>query len=67
MKKAGVVDYLHDLGLRLKEIARRTSDPKARFALETLSLEISNKAQGVVETFTISEKPQRPSAGAETF
>jgi hypothetical protein len=62
MKKIGVAAYLHELAIRYGEIARGASDMKARVALESLSVEISNKAHGLIDAFTIPENPRRPPA-----
>jgi hypothetical protein len=62
VKKIGIAAYLNELALRYGEIARGASDMKARVALESLSVEISNKAHGLVDAFTIAEDPRRLSA-----
>jgi len=61
MNKIGIIAYLNDLARRYSEIARASSDPKARFELEGLSIEISNKANGLVKAFTISDGEHRTS------
>jgi hypothetical protein len=59
MKKIGIAAYLNELSIRYGEIARSASDIKTRVALDSLSVEISNKAHGLIDAFTIPENPRR--------
>lgn len=61
MNKIGIIAYLNDLARRYNNLAKASSDPKARFELEGLSLEISNKADGLVKAFTIIDRGNRTS------
>jgi predicted glycosyltransferase len=63
MKKIGIAAYLNELAMRYGELARSASDMKARVALESLSVEISNKAHGLIDAFTIPENSRRLAAG----
>jgi len=58
--KVGIVPYLNDLAQRFRSAAKTASDSKTKFALETLSIEISNKAHALGEAFTLAEGQRRP-------
>lgn len=59
MPKVGIAAYLDDLALRLRSIAHRCDDERAQFALQDLSVELSNKAFGLVEVFTSADPAAR--------
>lgn len=53
MKKIGIVVYLNELAHRYREIAKTSLDSKARFELESLSIEIFNKTNSLADAFTV--------------
>ena len=58
---SGVTSYLEDLARRFDHIGRTSSDSDARFALETLSVEIFGKAQALRQIFKTPDRrhPQK--------
>ena len=59
MPKAGIAAYLDDLAARLRGIAHRCEDERAQIALQDLSVELSNKAFGLVAVFANPDIPAR--------
>lgn len=59
MPKVGIAAYLDDLAMRLRSIAHRCDDERAQVALQDLSVELSNKAFGLVEAFASPDPAAR--------
>jgi hypothetical protein len=53
MQKDGIVAYLYELGRRYGELAKDCKDRRVQFELNSLAMEISDKASGLAEAFVV--------------